>query len=96
MQVLDHRVQVEGLERFGIVEVLPHRDWTWTNAGAGSSGSAAPATSRTVKTVRAPAEANLVRGSRIFADRLPSVELLTGHEVGELAHTGDARTGQRG
>jgi wyosine [tRNA(Phe)-imidazoG37] synthetase (radical SAM superfamily) len=53
---------------------------------------AVPTRPTTVKTVHAPAEADLVRAYRLFCERLPSVELLTGHEVGQFAHTGDART----
>lgn len=34
----------------------------------------------------------LTRAHEIFSARLPSVELLTGHEVGEFAYTGDARS----
>lgn len=37
-------------------------------------------------------EAGLIRAHEIFAARLPAVELLTGHEIGEFAHTGDARS----
>jgi wyosine [tRNA(Phe)-imidazoG37] synthetase (radical SAM superfamily) len=40
---------------------------------------------------RAPDEATLVGAHEIYAARLPDVELLTGHEVGAFAHTGDAR-----
>jgi wyosine [tRNA(Phe)-imidazoG37] synthetase (radical SAM superfamily) len=38
-----------------------------------------------------PDEAGLVRAYAAYAARLPRVELLTGHEVGDFAHTGDAR-----
>lgn len=37
-------------------------------------------------------EPGLIRAHEIFATRLASVELLTEHEVGEFAHTGDARS----
>lgn len=53
---------------------------------------AVPTRPTTVKTVHAPVEADLVRAYRLFCERLASVELLTGHEVGQFAHTGDART----
>jgi wyosine [tRNA(Phe)-imidazoG37] synthetase (radical SAM superfamily) len=53
---------------------------------------AVPTRPTTVRTVRAPAEADLVRAYHLFTERLPSVELLTGQEVGEFAYTGDART----
>lgn len=45
----------------------------------------------TVPGTIAPDEAHLVQAHEIYADRLPAVELLLGHEVGEFAHTGDAR-----
>lgn len=35
--------------------------------------------------------AGLIRAHELFAARLPNVELITGHEIGEFAHTGDAR-----
>jgi wyosine [tRNA(Phe)-imidazoG37] synthetase (radical SAM superfamily) len=38
-----------------------------------------------------PDEAVLVGAYQTFAAQLPAVELLTGHEVGGFAHTGDAR-----
>ena len=38
-----------------------------------------------------PDEPGLVRAYETYAARLPAVELLTGHEVGDFAHTGDAR-----
>lgn len=53
---------------------------------------AAPTRPTTVKTIHATDEAGLIRAHEIFADRLPSVELLTGHEVGDFAYTGDARS----
>jgi wyosine [tRNA(Phe)-imidazoG37] synthetase (radical SAM superfamily) len=40
---------------------------------------------------RVPDESRLVGAHEIYAARLPDVELLTGHEVGTFAHTGDAR-----
>ena len=47
MQVLDHGIEVELLELSGVVETRCPSDWTAANAGAGSSGSAVRATSRT-------------------------------------------------
>jgi wyosine [tRNA(Phe)-imidazoG37] synthetase (radical SAM superfamily) len=38
-----------------------------------------------------PDEAVLVAAYQAFAAQLPAVELLTGHEVGDFAHTGNAR-----
>ena len=58
----------------------------------GTAYLAVPTRPTTVSTVRVPTQASLVRAYRLFAERLPSVELLTGHEVGEFAHSGDART----
>jgi wyosine [tRNA(Phe)-imidazoG37] synthetase (radical SAM superfamily) len=52
---------------------------------------AVPTRPTTVMKARGTDEAGLIRAHEIFAARLPSVELLTGHEVGEFAHTGDAR-----
>jgi len=52
---------------------------------------AVPTRPTTVKGVLGTDEAGLIRAHEIFAARLASVELLTGHEVGEFAHTGDAR-----
>jgi wyosine [tRNA(Phe)-imidazoG37] synthetase (radical SAM superfamily) len=40
---------------------------------------------------RSPDEAGLVRAHEAYAARLARVELLTGHEVGDFAHTGDAQ-----
>jgi wyosine [tRNA(Phe)-imidazoG37] synthetase (radical SAM superfamily) len=37
-----------------------------------------------------PDESGLLRAYQAFSARLPNVELLTGHEVGDFAHTGDA------
>lgn len=53
---------------------------------------AVPTRPTTVKKVHPTDEAGLIRAHKIFTDRLPSVELLTGHEVGEFAYTGDARS----
>jgi wyosine [tRNA(Phe)-imidazoG37] synthetase (radical SAM superfamily) len=52
---------------------------------------AVPSRPTTVKGLQGTDEAGLIRAHEIFAARLPSVELLTGHEAGEFAHTGDAR-----
>ena len=52
---------------------------------------AVPTRPTTVKGLQGTDEAGLIRAHEIFAARLPSVELLTGHEAGEFAHTGDAR-----
>jgi len=52
---------------------------------------AVPIRPTTVQQVHATDQAGLVRAHEIFAAHLPSVELLTGHEPGEFAHTGDAR-----
>jgi wyosine [tRNA(Phe)-imidazoG37] synthetase (radical SAM superfamily) len=52
---------------------------------------AVPIRPTTVERVHATDEAGLIRAHQIFAARLPSVELLTGHEVGDFACTGDAR-----
>jgi len=52
---------------------------------------AVPTRPTTVKKAHATDEAGLTRAHQIFSARLPSVELLTGHEVGEFAYTGDAR-----
>lgn len=52
---------------------------------------AVPTRPTTVKKAHATDEAGLTRAHEIFSARLPSVELLTGHEVGEFAYTGDAR-----
>lgn len=40
---------------------------------------------------RGPDEPGLVRAHEVYSRRLPSVELLTGHEPGRFGHTGDAR-----
>ena len=45
----------------------------------------------TVAGTHGPDQAGLIRAHQIFAQRLPHVELLTGHEVGHFAHTGNAR-----
>lgn len=52
---------------------------------------AVPTRPTTVKDVHGSDEAGLLRAHQIFAARLAHVELLTGHEVGQFAHTGDAR-----
>ncbi|MCP5313402.1 MAG: radical SAM protein [Chromatiaceae bacterium] len=52
---------------------------------------AVPTRPTTLDTAHATDEAGLIRAHQIFAGHLRSVELLTGHEVGEFAHTGDAR-----
>jgi wyosine [tRNA(Phe)-imidazoG37] synthetase (radical SAM superfamily) len=52
---------------------------------------AVPIRPPTVTGTRVPDEATLVVAHEIYAARLSEVELLTGHEVGEFAHTGDAR-----
>jgi wyosine [tRNA(Phe)-imidazoG37] synthetase (radical SAM superfamily) len=52
---------------------------------------AVPTRPMTVRKAHGTDEAGLVRAHQIFSDRLPSVALLTGHEVGEFAYTGDAR-----
>lgn len=52
---------------------------------------AMPTRPMTVKTAHATDEAGLTRAHEIFSARLGSVELLTGHEVGDFAYTGDAR-----
>jgi len=41
--------------------------------------------------IRGSDETALIRAHTIFAARLAEVELLTGHETGDFAHTGDAR-----
>ena len=53
---------------------------------------AVPTRPTTVKKAHATDEAGLTRAHEIFSARLPAVELLTGHEVGEFAYTGDARS----
>jgi len=53
---------------------------------------AVPTRPTTVMKTHGTDESGLIRAHEIYAARLPSVELLTGHEVGEFAHTGDART----
>jgi wyosine [tRNA(Phe)-imidazoG37] synthetase (radical SAM superfamily) len=52
---------------------------------------AVPIRPPTVAGVHGPDEAGLIRAHAIFADRLAAVELLTGHETGAFAHTGNAR-----
>jgi len=51
---------------------------------------AVPTRPTTVQGVRGCSETDLLRAYHIFADRLADVELLTGHETGSFAHTGDA------
>jgi wyosine [tRNA(Phe)-imidazoG37] synthetase (radical SAM superfamily) len=52
---------------------------------------AVPTRPTTVAGTRGTDAAGLLRAHQIFTARLPRVELLTGHEVGEFAHTGNAR-----
>jgi wyosine [tRNA(Phe)-imidazoG37] synthetase (radical SAM superfamily) len=52
---------------------------------------AVPTRPPTVEGLQGPDEVGLTRAHQIFAARLPHVELLTGHEVGHFARTGDAR-----
>ena len=52
---------------------------------------AVPTRPTTVKGVRGTDETGLVRAYQTFSAALTKVELLTGHEIGEFAHTGDAR-----
>lgn len=52
---------------------------------------AVPTRPTTIKGVYGSDEAGLTRAHEIFSARLGSVELLTGHETGDFAHTGDAR-----
>jgi wyosine [tRNA(Phe)-imidazoG37] synthetase (radical SAM superfamily) len=52
---------------------------------------AVPIRPPTVKAVHGPDAAGLIRAHAIFADRLAAVELLTGHETGAFAYTGNAR-----
>lgn len=52
---------------------------------------AVPTRPPTVPSVRGCGAAGLVRAHRVFAQRLAQVELLSGHETGAFAHTGDAR-----
>jgi wyosine [tRNA(Phe)-imidazoG37] synthetase (radical SAM superfamily) len=51
---------------------------------------AVPTRPTTVKGVHGTDEAGLVRAHQTFSAVLANVELLTGHEIGEFAHTGDA------
>lgn len=53
---------------------------------------AVPTRPTAVKKVHATDEARLTCAHEIFSARLLSVELLTGHEIGEFAYTGDARS----
>ena len=52
---------------------------------------AVPIRPPTVAGTHGPDETGLIRAHQIFAERLPHVELLTGHEIGHFAHTGNAR-----
>ena len=52
---------------------------------------AVPVRPPTVEGTYGPDEAGLVRAHQLFSAKLPKVELLTGHEVGNFAHTGNAR-----
>ena len=52
---------------------------------------AVPIRPPTVEGTHGPDEAGLIRAHQIFSARLPKVELLTGHETGNFAHTGNAR-----
>jgi wyosine [tRNA(Phe)-imidazoG37] synthetase (radical SAM superfamily) len=52
---------------------------------------AVPTRPPTVEGTHGPDEAGLIRAHQIFSARLPKVELLTGHETGNFAHTGNAR-----
>lgn len=52
---------------------------------------AVPIRPTAVKGLHGPDEAGLIRAHEIFTSRLPAVELLTGHEAGTFAPTGDAR-----
>jgi wyosine [tRNA(Phe)-imidazoG37] synthetase (radical SAM superfamily) len=51
---------------------------------------AVPVRPTTVKNVHGTDEAGLLLAHQIFSARLKNVELLTGHEIGSFAHTGDA------
>ena len=51
---------------------------------------AVPTRPTTVADVHGTDETGLTHAHQIFSARLPSVELLTGHETGSFAHTGDA------
>lgn len=52
---------------------------------------AVPTRPTTVKGVHGVDEAGLLRAHQIFASCIKKVELLAGHEVGEFAHSGNAR-----
>lgn len=52
---------------------------------------AVPTRPPTVEGVKGPNEAGLTRAYQSFLARLPSVELLTGHETGRFVPSGDAR-----
>lgn len=53
---------------------------------------AVPTRPTTVKGVHGTNETGLTRAHDVFSAQLPSVELLIGHEIGEFAYTGDARS----
>lgn len=52
---------------------------------------AVPTRPTLVEGIRGMDATGLIRAHELFAARLPDVELITGHETGEFAHTGDAR-----
>ncbi|HEY0634500.1 MAG TPA: radical SAM protein [Gammaproteobacteria bacterium] len=52
---------------------------------------AVPTRPTTVKGVHGVDEAGVLRAHQIFSSLIAQVELLTGHEVGEFAHSGNAR-----
>lgn len=52
---------------------------------------AVPTRPTTVKDLHGTDDAGLVQAYEIFSAKLKKVELLTGHETGDFAHTGDAR-----
>jgi wyosine [tRNA(Phe)-imidazoG37] synthetase (radical SAM superfamily) len=52
---------------------------------------AVPTRPTTVNDIHGTDETGLLRAHQIFSAHLGSVELLTGHEVGQFAYTGDAR-----
>jgi wyosine [tRNA(Phe)-imidazoG37] synthetase (radical SAM superfamily) len=52
---------------------------------------AVPTRPTTVNDIHGTDETGLLRAHQIFSSHLGSVELLTGHEVGQFAYTGDAR-----
>jgi wyosine [tRNA(Phe)-imidazoG37] synthetase (radical SAM superfamily) len=52
---------------------------------------AVPTRPTTVEGVHGVDEAGLLQAHQLFAERIGKVELLAGHEVGEFAHSGNAR-----